>query len=281
MMILNLDKKFKPILGEEIQHETFFFSGGEPHIKINPIIDTDKVFITHRINSFNDLGILLVAVDALRRLGIKKMELLLPYFPAARQDRVMVNGEPLTVKVYADIINNMQLDKVTIIDPHSEVTSALLNDCNIINNHEFISKVTQQLPKKLLLVAPDAGAVKKIHKLARHLKDYEVLECAKSRDLKTGALSGFKVPIDDLKQNACLIVDDICDGGGTFLGLAKELKNCNAGDLYLAVSHGIFSKGLKTLQDNFKTIFTTDSIKQYDSNEVNQIQIKEIISYEI
>ncbi len=283
MMILNLDKNFNPITGIEIQHETFTFSGGEPHIRINQTIDSDKVIITHRLNSFNDLGILLVAVDAIKRLGVKNIELIIPYFPAARQDRVMVSGEALTVKVYANIINELKLSKVTIFDPHSEVTSALLNDCYVINNHSFISKVTQQLPKELILISPDAGALKKIHKLAGHLIDYEVLECGKSRDVKTGALSGFKVPVKDLDNRNCLIVDDICDGGGTFLGLAKELKKCNAGDLYLAVSHGIFSKGTNELLESFKTVFTTDSIKNIDtdSDVLNFISIKEIINYEV
>jgi len=281
MMILNLDQNFKPIDGDEIQHETFTFSGGEPHIKIQQSNEYDKVIITHRLNSFNDLGILLVAVDAVKRLCIKNIELVIPYFPAARQDRVMVRGEALTVKVYANIINELKLDKVTIFDPHSEVTPALLNDCSVINNHSFISKVTQQLPKDLILVSPDAGALKKIHKLAGHLMDYEVLECGKSRDVKTGDLSGFKVPVKNLDNCNCLIVDDICDGGGTFLGLAEELRKCNAGDLYLAVSHGIFSKGTKTLLENFKTVFTTDSIKNADSDALNFISIKEIINYEV
>jgi len=280
-MILNLDKSFDPLEGKKIAHESFFFSGGEPHIRIKESINSDKVIITQRLNSFNDVGILLVAVDALKRLGVKKMELFIPYFPAARQDRVMVKGEALTVKVYANLINELQVEKVTIFDPHSEVTSALLNHCKIINNHRFISKITEQLPKDLLLVSPDAGALKKIYKLASHLKEYDVLECGKSRDVITGALSGFKVPQKNLAQRDCLIVDDICDGGGTFLGLAEELKKCHSGNLYLAVSHGIFSKGTHNLLKSFKSIFTTDSIKNPGTEGINFITIKEIINHEI
>ncbi|WP_309608267.1 hypothetical protein [Flavobacterium sp.] len=72
-MILNLDKNFSP-LGDEklINFQSFTFSGGEPHIKIQSDFDTTEALtITHRLNSFNDLGLLCVSVDALRRMDIK------------------------------------------------------------------------------------------------------------------------------------------------------------------------------------------------------------------
>jgi len=275
-MVLNLDKTFRPFIGPEIEFEAFFFNGGEPHIKIRSPLQSEKTTVTTKLNSFNDLGMLLVAIDALKRLGAKKIELFIPYFPGARQDRVMVAGEALTVKVYADIINSLNLDKIGIFDPHSDVAPALLNNCNVLNNHAFISKVVQMLPKNVLLVSPDAGALKKIHKLATYLIDYEVLECGKSRNVQTGALSGFTVPVQDLNQQDCLIVDDICDGGGTFIGLAKELKKKNAGNLYLAVSHGIFSKGINHLLAFYESIFTSDSINEITADKLHIIPINQM-----
>lgn len=273
-MNLNLDPLFTP-LGKEnnIDFQAFTFSGGEPHIKItSPLQTTKEVTITHRINSFNDMGLLLIAVDALRRSGVNIINLIIPYFPAARQDRVMVAGESLSVKVYADLINSLQLNQVTIFDAHSEVSIALLDNCNAVNNHAFIHKVITQVGK-VKLISPDGGALKKIYKVAAALDGMDVVEGSKSRDVKTGQLSGFKVYTDDLGGTDCLVVDDICDGGGTFMGLATELKKKNAGRLYLAVSHGIFSKGLAALSQHFDTIFTTDSIKNIE-NEPQLVQIK-------
>ncbi|MEN8927971.1 MAG: ribose-phosphate diphosphokinase [Flavobacteriales bacterium] len=278
-MILNLDKNFNPFSEEkEIAHETFTFSGGEPHIKITEdLSQVNEVTITQRIQSFNDVGFILLAVNALRNQLVEKINLFIPYFPAARQDRLMVAGEPLSVKVYAELINNMNLNKVTIYDPHSEVAPALLNNCVVIENYSFIKKVTESLSSDLLLVSPDGGALKKIYKVAAYLKDYEVVEGSKSRDVKTGKLSGFKVYTEDLKGKDCLIVDDICDGGGTFLGLAKELKAKNAGKLYLAVSHGIFSKGFEELSKAYDKVFTTDSFRNIEDELVVQIGLKELI----
>lgn len=272
-MILNLDKNFKPLKGDEIQFENFTFSGGEPHIKINPDFDTNKkITITHRLNSFNDLGLLCLAVDALKRMDVKLENLIIPYFPAARQDRVMIKGEPLSVKVYADIINTLKFRKVIVFDAHSEVTPALLNNCQVISNNVFIQKILQEIGNDIILISPDGGALKKIYKVSEFLGGIEVVECSKSRDVKTGKLTGFKAYIDDLKGKDCLIVDDICDGGGTFIGLAEELKNKNAGKLYLAVSHGIFNKGFENLKC-FERIFTTDSFKNLESDGLTQFKL--------
>lgn len=278
-MTLNLDKNFTPFLNDnEIAFESFIFHGGEPHIKIKADFDTTlPIMITHRINSFNDLGLLCIAVDALRRMGVKTISAFIPYFPAARQDRVMVMGEALSVKVYADIINHLNLDKVYIFDPHSEVTPALLNNVLVIANHDFIKNVVAQISTNLKLISPDGGALKKIYKVSEYLGGIEVVEASKSRDVKTGKLTGFKVYNDDLEGSDCLIVDDICDGGGTFIGLAEELKKKNAGKLYLAVSHGIFSKGFEELSKYFEKIFTIDSFKNIDNEAVVQIKLNKIL----
>ena len=277
-MILNLDPKFAPFQNqEEIKFQSFTFSGGEPHIKIAPDFDTNrKITITHRLNSFNDLGLLCVTVDALRRMDVKIIDLFIPYFPAARQDRVMIPGEPLSVKVYADIINAMQLNKVYVFDAHSEVTPALLNNSTVIPNYTFIKEVLNRIGENVKLISPDGGALKKIYKVSEFLGGVEVVECSKSRDVKTGKLSGFKVYNDDLQGIDCLIVDDICDGGGTFVGLAEELKKKNAGKLYLAVSHGIFNKGFEVL-NCFDDIFTTNSFKDFEGESVQVIGLDQLL----
>ena len=277
-MILNLDKNFNPFGNDkQINFQSFTFSGGEPHIKIESNFDANQtVTITHRLNSFNDLGLLCVTVDALRRMEVKTINLFIPYFPAARQDRVMIPGEPLSVKVYADILNAMNLNKVTVFDAHSEVTPALVNNCEVIPNHKFIAEVLKIIGNNIKLISPDGGALKKIYKVSEFLDGIEVVECSKSRDVKTGKLSGFKVYDDNLQGQDCLIVDDICDGGGTFIGLAEELKKKNAGKLFLAVSHGIFNKGFEDLKC-FDGIFTTDSFRDFEGENVIQIKLENIL----
>lgn len=278
-----------------LEYEKFIFSGGEPHIKLyksslDKIIRSDEfnsnnttnILINTTITNSDDLMYLVLSVDALRRLLLSydinnyNISVSMPYFPGARQDRIMVNGEPLSSKVYADIINSMNLDKVVIFDPHSDVVPALLNNCKVINNHNLVDKILNYELYNIgnyYLVSPDAGSEKKIGSLHTHLvkmgnrKIIDVVKCSKIRDVRTGKLSGFNVNYDDLNNKPCIIIDDICDGGGTFLGLYDELKNKNAGDIYLIVSHGIFSKGTEVF-DKFKQVFTINSFN-HDSNELS------------
>ncbi|WP_397364652.1 ribose-phosphate diphosphokinase [Olleya sp. R77988] len=277
-MYLNLDPQFTPFQSDKnIEFETFTFSGGEPHIKIlSNLTNVSEVTITTRAQSFNDFGLLLLTIDAVKRFYVDKINVFIPYFPAARQDRVMVQGEPLSVKVYADLLNQLNLNKVTVFDAHSEVTPAVINNCESLSNHTFIKQVISRINNEVLLISPDGGALKKIYKVSEFLGGIPVIECSKKRNVKNGKLEGFKVYEDDLKGKDCLIVDDICDGGGTFIGLAKELKNKNAGNLYLAVSHGIFNKGFEVLNQHFTKIFTTDSFKTIEDG-VEQITIKELL----
>lgn len=125
------------------------------------------------------------------------IRLFIPYFPGSRQDRVMIPGEPLTVKVYAEIINTQQFDEVLIFDPHSEVTPALLDRVKVVHSTSFIAHCIAELPK-VTLVSPDAGALKKIYRVAKDLGNIPVLECGKVRNVSSGALNGFKVHADSL-----------------------------------------------------------------------------------
>ncbi|MCC6462423.1 MAG: ribose-phosphate pyrophosphokinase [Saprospiraceae bacterium] len=264
MKYLNLSPALS--LQPALPYESFTFSGGEPHLKIDPssLKPGEPVCISVQARSADDVLRVLLAADALQRLGVQHIELFIPYFPAARQDRVMVPGEPLSVKVYAGLINAVGFSRVTVFDAHSEVTPALLDACQALNNHRFVAQVIAALPdaKQLTLVAPDAGSAKKMHHLAGALRWEHVVQCDKTRDVRTGQLSGAQVFSDDLAGADCLLVDDICDGGGTFIALAAALRAKNAGRLYLAVSHGIFSKGTEAVTAHFDRVFTTNSFYQ-------------------
>lgn len=253
----------------------FRFSGGEPHLKIDPAVLEPgvPVCITVQARGTDEALLVLLAADALRRLGVRQMELFIPYFPGARQDRVMTPGEPLSARVYAGLINAAGFDRVTVFDPHSDVTPALLDRCEALNNHAFIAQVLSEIPdaRNLTLVAPDAGAAKKMHQLTVALGHERTVQCDKVRDVRTGRLSAAQVFAPDLAGADCLIVDDICDGGGTFLALADALRAKNAGRLFLAVSHGIFGKGVEVLRSPFERVFTTNSF--YDGEETGFLKV--------
>ena len=273
MKYLNLDPDFTPY-GAGINFESFVFKGGEPHLKIlDALTKDDEVMITCRASNFEEFGKLLLAADAVKRFGVKRLEAFIPYFPAARQDRVMVPGEPLSVKVYAQLVNVMNLDQVYVFDAHSEVTSAVLDNCTVIPNHALVREILKGIKGEYVLVSPDGGALKKIFKLSMALGGVPVVEASKKRDVKTGKLSSFHVYEDDLAGKTCIVVDDICDGGGTFLGLGEQLNLKGAGEMKIIASHGIFPRGVDQLKEMYTGIYCSDSFSSRDDDGLTQVKL--------
>lgn len=273
MTTINLDANFAPY-GHGIQVNSFSFpSGCEPHIKLPLGFNEDKVKITCRIQTCEDIIRLILTVDAVKRCGTKNIELLIPYLPFARQDRVMVEGEPLSVKVMADLINAQGFSKVEIFDPHSEVCLALINNSVAISNHSFVDHVLKD-KVGYFIVSPDAGAFKKIFKVCQHIDYYaDIVLCNKQRCVSDGKISRIDVSASNFEGMDLYIIDDICDGGGTFILLAENLRKMNCGKINLIVSHGIFSKGVNAVE-GIDHIYTTNSFRDHTSSEkLTQIKL--------
>lgn len=253
----------------DIAFDLITFPDGQPHIRINmeslqKYSSSQTIKITCRLTSGNDLLTVLFAKDVLDREGYKNVELCISYLLAARMDRVMQPGEPFSLKVIADLINAAAFTKIRVFDPHSAATTSLLHRCEAITNHAFVRDAVAHYKHTnpgldYCLVSPDAGAAKKIYELAAYLGEPKVIECSKVRDPKTGALSHFHTNATDLQKQTCIIVDDICDGGGTFAGTADMLSHKNAGQIILVVSHGIFSKGVTI--PGVDVVYSTDSYR--------------------
>lgn len=256
----------------DIKFKTMIFPDGQPHIKldmksIESLDKSEEIKLFTRIANANDLMMTLFIKNTLDYLEFERVELNVSYLMAARMDRVMLDGEPFSLKTIAAIINHVNFKKINIFDPHSEVATALIDRSYTVTNHSFVKDAIADYfisnkKENCCLVSPDAGALKKIHKLAQFLQMEDVVECTKERDVKTGALASFKTVADNLQSKTCFIIDDICDGGGTFAGTAKMLKDKGAAKVVLVVSHGIFSKGPKI--DFVDDIYTTDSYKQVE-----------------
>jgi len=190
--------------------KTMIFPDSQPHIKTDTA--TAEVFdkaapvrILTRVSSANDLLMALFIKNTLDYLEFEKIELHISYLLAARMDRVMLDGEPFSLKVIAGIINQAGFSKVKIFDPHSEVSTALIDRSYAVPNHQFVKDALEDYLSKnktsaYTLVSPDAGALKKIHKLAHFLQADNVVECMKERDVRTGALTNFKTTTDKLNN---------------------------------------------------------------------------------
>ena len=238
----------------KITYKSFVFSGGEVQVKLENDTLDDQVFIEADLTSSERIMELALLVDALRRSGRPDREIYLrcPYLPYARQDRICYPGESLALRVFCDFLNSLKLKQVTVWDAHSDASQALINNLFHVHQSYFVESVfrryfTQRLP---ILVSPDAGALKKAHESAKKTERF-LVRADKIRDTRDGSITGTVVYSGKFEGNPdFLIIDDICDGGRTFLELAKELRKLTGGKIFLYVTHGIFSKGLSVFRNS-------------------------------
>lgn len=255
------------INNQPLAFQTRQFAGGEEHITLAPIELNDTpahVRIFALLTNSSQLVQLLLLVDALKRqfTQIATFELELPYIPYARQDRVCNPGESFSLKVFTELINQCHFSTVYVDDPHSDVAPALLERCVIRPQHQLLVDYCQQqadfrhFVNSAQLVSPDAGSNKKILSVCKALNKDSFIRADKIRDVATGRITETTVYADKIDSNV-LIVDDICDGGRTFVALAQVLKEKGAKQVGLYVTHGIFSHGKDNLlQAGIDAIFS-------------------------
>jgi len=261
------------------KYEISKFPDGQQSLKvITPINEINKhVTIKSRFNSFQDLELIVCATQALRGIGVKEISLYIPYCLGGRSDRKFSEGGINYIKdVVAPIINSQNYHKVVIMDPHSDVLEACINNFEKVNTNKLIDFVLKDYfidikgvikidYRKLLLLSPDAGAYKKIYGVAEYMGyKGDIIVASKYRNIETGKIEKTIVPFpnNDFLDKDIFIVDDICDGGRTFIEIAKEIKNNErfVGKIYLIVTHGIFSQGFTSIGDQVDGIYCTNSI---------------------
>jgi len=241
-------------------YKSLIFPGGEPHVQVDPQYITDKnIWVDARICSADGFMTLLCLLDAISNCGPRRLGLFLPYFPGARQDRYE-KGSAFSLNIYGRALRRYSLHSILVLDPHSQTLKSVV-DVDTLESH------TVALPldsKYKGVIAPDKGALFRCEDFAAVAKIDLIFTANKVRNPETGKLSNFSIDMEN-RTGRYLIVDDICDGGGTFIGLADEIKRQSPDcTLDLWVSHGIFSKGFNELEKRFNQIITTDSFPRKD-----------------
>ncbi len=238
------------------------FAGGEIGVRFDDpaaifqdcSADTVAEIFTH-LHSSDDLMALFLASDALRRLWRNHVAdrdlpitVTIPYLPYARQDRVCAPGESFSLALLATLINAQNYAAVRVWDVHSPVADRLIARFHTLSALKISDACRTLLAAEHVLVAPDAGATPRVAAIAQ-TTGRPMIAAQKRRDPGTGAIMETSLVLDEIQLNAiaacdCLIVDDICDGGRTFIELAHKLRPFTRGKISLYITHGIFSQGL-------------------------------------
>lgn len=265
MISLRLDNMLYPI-------STMVYPGGEVSISQYIPYLQDHIEVVACIEKSDDFFALALLKNILDR-DHTDIDLELSYVPYARQDRFIENSagnQALSIKVFADMLNALKFNKVTIVDPHSTVTPALINNCVVKSRLKcvelYLETIRNLSGDNMVLVAPDVGAIKSVEEIASRMK-LPWTFAIKKRDPVTGYLKIVDIPnIEILDGSHMIVLDDIADGSMTFNLLVEYIKQRTDAiplSKTLYVTHGIFSKGLDELLTNYDTVATYNLFDKY------------------
>lgn len=254
--------------GHKVDFSTF--PDGTSAFRFCPSLYKSSYYIRWLYDNDSECMQLWYLVHHIKSSGKYNLYLELPYIPNARMDRVRGADEVFTLKWFAQFINSLGFDSVIVLDPHSNVSMALIDNVKSMDVRHYINYAIQWMDShhmNPILCYPDEGAAKRYSKLID--KDY--VACIKCRDWRTGKIESLKLtdPEKVVGRNV-LIVDDICSRGGTFTYTAKELKEAGAGDVMLYVTHceNTIKEG-SVLTDGFiSRVFTTNSILRIEDEKI-------------
>lgn len=231
--------------------------------------------ILWKFENNEELVALIYLTGHLKSKGIKNIGLDMPYIPNARQDRVKCDEDVFTLKYFSEVINGLGFSSVTVFDPHSSVSEALINNIIVKSPDKYIDKIISLIgDDNLIIFYPDEGAMKRYSGMIDRPYTFGI----KKRDWKTGKINGLEVSgqTELICGSRVLIIDDISSRGGTFYHSAQSLKKLGAGDVYLYISHceNTILEGEVLKGDLVKRVFTTNSLFTANNEKI------EVFDYE-
>lgn len=276
MQTLNLINESK----SDIKYHLLHFPDGEVQIVLGDINVKETVRVICRITSAEELFILAQACDILNRNGLV-YDLHILYLMSMRMDRVMDFNRPFSLKIVSDIIKSFGARYICALEPHSERTEIELLDSYISSPiDDMIDKMFSDYNPSRLLVFPDSGARYRYWTYS----DLPTISFCKKRDLETGKIISIEPENEDkrlIDADEIIILDDLCDAGGTFVAIADYIRKVNNHcTLNIAVTHMVNKKGIDNLSAHFDKVWFTDSYKDWNKElgklPKNVIQISAI-----
>lgn len=283
MEILNLN--LIDVNKSDISYRVDRYPDGQIQLVLGNLNDNKcELNILTRIKSSDDLFILMQLSDIISRRGIYINKIVITYLLAARTDRVFNQYNAFTLKIVADVINSFNASAVYIFMPHSSRSLQLINYSMPIDIYNYLHDFDDKLwNEDVILVAPDAGAADRLRPYVNTYMD-RMITCTKKRD-ENGAIVSVDLNLDDssleisdidFSKKRLLVMDDLCDGGGTFMALAPELRKLNPMQLDIAVGHAIQHGGIERLSSVYDKVYITDSYDEYDLSSFSRTNVYQL-----
>lgn len=257
MQILNLIHPAK----SEVEYKVIKFPDGQLHLKLESQLNhKEYLLVIARVTSADELFILMQALDIANRHGMRTA-IKISYLMGARMDRVMSFNEPFTLKIILDVLDKFDKYYLSVFDPHNPT---VLRDHNIcVSSYD----VPEYILNDAIICYPDKGAFERGFK---YNNPNNYILCHKQRNSADGELSGFSLNCRgiDLAGKKIVVLDDLCDGGGTFCGIAPLLREKNPSAVNLYVTHAIQEEGLRRVAEAYDHVYITNSYKDWEKEEL-------------
>jgi ribose-phosphate pyrophosphokinase len=253
----------------KIEFSSWKFPAGEIGFRITDpksLENVRGVCIESRLTNSDSFFELALAINALHTIDPSLIVTAhLPYLPYERQDRVCTEGESFSLEVFANMMETLNLDLATTLEPHSEKSMELFPSYVKELDALFVmgESISEIINENTVFVAPDFGARERVTEVARSFgMDDKVFFAKKIRELSTGKITHLELE-GDFAGKEIIIYDDLVDGGKTFIELAKLLKEKNVRKSHLVTVHGLFTKGVEELSNLYDTVITTNSYRDF------------------
>lgn len=251
------------------------FSDGEIRINIEESIRGDEIFIIQSTSApVNDnLMELLIMIDALRRASASTINVVMPYYGYARQDRKARSREPITAKLVADMLEKAGADRVIVLDLHAAQIQGFFD---IPVDHLMGAPLLADyflkngLEKDAVVVSPDHGGVTRARKLAEFLK--APIAIIDKRRPKANVAEIMNI-IGSVDGKRCIIIDDMIDTAGTITLASQALMDAGAKEVYACATHPVLSgPAIERLDKSpIKKVIVTDSIQLPEEKQIDKL----------
>lgn len=246
------------------------FKSGEIYVHYEESVRNCDVFLIQSLSSpINDHFVeLLVMIDAAKRASARTVNILLPYYGYARQERKSAPREPISAKMVADVLTTVGATRVITIDLHAPAIQGFFNiPVDHLTALDLISEYLQkQEIENPIIVSPDAGRASTAEKLANQLDSPFAIMIKKRPDHNESVITHV---IGDVKGRTPIIIEDLIDTGTTIVNVVEGLKERGALDGFVCATHPVFSgPALQRLDHpNIRQVVVTDSIQISDHPE--------------
>ncbi|EOL42426.1 ribose-phosphate diphosphokinase [Enterococcus phoeniculicola] len=253
-------KVFGTELGKSVVKQ---FSDGEISINVEESIRGDHVYLIQSTNApVNDNYLeLLIMIDAMKRASAKTINVVLPYYGYARQDRTAKPHEPITAKLVANMLQEAGATRVLTLDLHAVQVQGFFD---IPVDNLFTMPLFAHYYRELgltgddiVVVSPKNSGVQRARSLSEYLNaTLAIIDQSEEDNPETGYVIG------NVEDKICIMVDDILNTGETFAYGATVLKKNGAREVHACASHGLLSPPAKEILDAapIKDICITDSV---------------------